>query len=44
VQRAIEIVERLGGRALTPAEGRLKLGLKPRGERALELRPATRFA
>jgi uncharacterized protein (DUF849 family) len=28
VQRAVEIVERLGGRALTPAEARVKIGLK----------------
>ena len=31
VERAIEIIQRLGGRALTPAEGRAKMGLKPRG-------------
>ena len=30
VERAIEIIERLGGRALTPAEGRKKMNLKPR--------------
>lgn len=28
VQRAVEIIERLGGRALTPAEARVKIGLK----------------
>ena len=28
VQRAVEIIERLGGRALTPAEAREKIGLK----------------
>jgi len=27
VSRAVEIIERLGGRALTPAEARKKLGL-----------------
>lgn len=31
VERAIEIIERLGGRALTPAEGREKMKLKRRG-------------
>ncbi|MBS7664314.1 3-keto-5-aminohexanoate cleavage protein [Pseudomonas lalucatii] len=31
VERAVEIVQRLGGRVLTPAEGRAKMGLKPRG-------------
>jgi uncharacterized protein (DUF849 family) len=31
VQRAVEIIERLGGRVLTPAEGRAKMNLKPRG-------------
>jgi uncharacterized protein (DUF849 family) len=31
VERAIEIIQRLGGRALTPAEGRAKMNLKPRG-------------
>ncbi|UTW06294.1 3-keto-5-aminohexanoate cleavage protein [Pseudomonas benzenivorans] len=31
VERAIEIIQRMGGRALTPAEGRAKMGLKPRG-------------
>jgi uncharacterized protein (DUF849 family) len=30
VERAVEIVERLGGRILTPAEARQKLGLKKR--------------
>lgn len=38
VQRACEIVERLGARVLTPAEGRKKLGLPARGERLLERR------
>jgi uncharacterized protein (DUF849 family) len=28
VARAVEIIDRLGGRALTPAEAREKLGLK----------------
>jgi uncharacterized protein (DUF849 family) len=31
VERAIEIITRLGARALTPEEGRKKLGLKKRG-------------
>jgi uncharacterized protein (DUF849 family) len=31
VERAVEIVQRMGGRVLTPAEGRAKMGLKPRG-------------
>jgi uncharacterized protein (DUF849 family) len=44
VQRAVEIVERLGGRALTPAEGRRKLGLPARGERQLERRAAGQYA
>ncbi len=30
VDRAIDIIQKLGGRPLTPAEGRKKLGLKPR--------------
>ena len=30
VERAIDIITKLGGRALTPAEGRKKLSLKPR--------------
>jgi len=38
VQRACEIVERLGARVLTPAEGRKNLGLPARGERLLERR------
>jgi uncharacterized protein (DUF849 family) len=37
-ERAIEIIDRLGGRALSPAEGRKKLGLPARGERLLERR------
>jgi uncharacterized protein (DUF849 family) len=44
VQRAVEIIERLGARALTPAEGRRKLGLPPRGERPLDKRSAEQFA
>jgi uncharacterized protein (DUF849 family) len=44
VQRAVEIIERLGGRALTPAEGRRKLGLPARGERQLERRVAGQYA
>ncbi|BEU24189.1 3-keto-5-aminohexanoate cleavage protein [Paraburkholderia sp. 22B1P] len=44
VTRAVEIIERLGGRALTPAEGRKKLGLPARGERLLEKRAAEQFA
>lgn len=44
VQRAREIVERLGGRVLTPAEGRAKLGLPPRGARALERRAPAVYA
>jgi uncharacterized protein (DUF849 family) len=44
VQRAVEIVERLGGRALTPAEGRRKLGLPARGERLLDRRALMDFA
>lgn len=44
VQRAVEIIERLGGRALTPAEGRSKLGLPARGERQLERRAAGQYA
>jgi uncharacterized protein (DUF849 family) len=44
VQRAIEIIERLGARALTPAEGRRKLGLPARGERPLEKRALEQFA
>ncbi|WP_250475832.1 3-keto-5-aminohexanoate cleavage protein [Caballeronia sp. GAFFF1] len=44
VQRAVEIIERLGGRALTPAEGRRKLGLPARGERPLEKRAVEQFA
>jgi uncharacterized protein (DUF849 family) len=43
VQRAVEIIERLGGRALTPAEGRRKLGLPARGERQLERRVAGEY-
>jgi len=31
VQRAVEIIQRLGGRALTPAEGRERMGLRARG-------------
>jgi uncharacterized protein (DUF849 family) len=31
VERAIEIIQRLGGRALTPAEGRQKMKLNRRG-------------
>ncbi|MNU06513.1 3-keto-5-aminohexanoate cleavage enzyme [compost metagenome] len=31
VERAVEIIQRLGGRALTPAEGREKMKLKRRG-------------
>jgi uncharacterized protein (DUF849 family) len=30
VDRAVDIIQKLGGRPLTPAEGRTKLGLKPR--------------
>ena len=30
VDCAIDIIQKLGGRPLTPAEGRKKLGLKPR--------------
>lgn len=44
VQRAVEIIERLGARALTPAEGRRKLGLPARGERQLERREAGQYA
>ena len=44
VQRAVEIIERLGGRALTPAEGRRKLGLPARGERLLDRRALKEFA
>jgi uncharacterized protein (DUF849 family) len=44
VTRAVEIIERLGGRALTPAEGRRKLGLPARGERLLEKRAVEQFA
>jgi uncharacterized protein (DUF849 family) len=44
VQRAVEIIERLGGRALTPAEGRKKLGLPAHGERQLERRAVKQFA
>jgi uncharacterized protein (DUF849 family) len=44
VQRAVQIIERLGGRALTPAEGRKKLGLLARGERLLERRAVEQFA
>ncbi|MGV8190033.1 hypothetical protein ACV33G_33455, partial [Pseudomonas aeruginosa] len=29
MERAIEIIERLGGRALSPAEGRRRMNLKP---------------
>lgn len=43
VQRAVEIIERLGGRALTPAGGRRKLGLPARGERQLERRVAGEY-
>ena len=31
VERAVEIIERLGGRVLSPAEGREKMKLKRRG-------------
>jgi uncharacterized protein (DUF849 family) len=31
VARAVEIIQHLGGRALTPAEGREKMKLKGRG-------------
>ncbi|KMY85916.1 hypothetical protein BUMB_01600 [Candidatus Paraburkholderia calva] len=41
MQRAVEIIERLGGRALTLAEGRKKLGLPARDERPLEKRTRT---
>ncbi|QBP54174.1 3-keto-5-aminohexanoate cleavage protein [Burkholderia pseudomallei] len=44
VERARQIVERLGARVLTPAEGRRKLGLPPRGERPLERRAMTEYA
>jgi uncharacterized protein (DUF849 family) len=44
VGRAVEIVERLGGRALSPAEGRRKLGLPARGERPLERRALAAIA
>ena len=44
VQRAVETIERLGGRALTPAEGRKKLKLPPRGERLLDRRKIEQFA
>lgn len=44
VQRACEIVERLGARVLTPAEGRRKLGLPARGERLLERRAIEQLA
>jgi len=44
VQRAVEIIERLGGRALTPAEGRKKLNLPARGERLLDRRKIEQFA
>ena len=44
VQRAVEIIARLGARALTPAEGRRKLGLPARGERQLERRRAGQYA
>ena len=41
---ARQVIERLGGRALTPAEGRRKLGLPARGERQLERRAAGQYA
>ncbi|CAJ9065708.1 methionyl-tRNA synthetase [Burkholderia pseudomallei] len=44
VERARQIVERLGARVLAPAEGRRKLGLPPRGERPLERRAMTEYA
>jgi uncharacterized protein (DUF849 family) len=44
VERARDIVERLGARVLTPAEGRRTLGLPARGERPLERRVLTEFA
>ncbi|CAN0625107.1 3-keto-5-aminohexanoate cleavage enzyme [Burkholderia multivorans] len=44
VERARDIVERLGARVLTPAEGRRTLGLPPRGERPLERRALAEFA
>ena len=44
VKRAVEIIERLGARALSPAEGRKKLGLPARGERQLERRTVEQFA
>ena len=44
VERAREIIERLGARVLTPAEGRRKLGLPARGERPLERRAIAEFA
>ncbi|AIO35252.1 3-keto-5-aminohexanoate cleavage protein [Burkholderia pseudomultivorans] len=44
VERAREIIERLGGRVLTPAEGRRKLGLPARGERPLERRALAEYA
>lgn len=43
VQRAREIIERLGGRVLTPAEGRSTLGLPARGARPLERRAIAAF-
>ena len=30
VERVIELIECMGARAITPAEGRLRMGLKPR--------------
>ncbi|CAN0628506.1 3-keto-5-aminohexanoate cleavage enzyme [Burkholderia multivorans] len=43
VERACDIVERLGARVLTPAEGRRTLGLPPRGARPLERRALAEF-
>ncbi len=43
VERARDIVERLGALVLTPAEGRRTLGLPPRGERPLERRALAEF-
>ena len=43
VERAVSIIEKLGGRALSPSEGRVKLDLPKRGERLLEKRAVSQF-
>jgi len=43
VERAVSIIEKMGGKALSPSEGRIKLGLPKRGERLLGKRAVSQF-